>query len=382
MTELLECQRHLFDLPPGVTYLNCAYMSPSLKTVTAAGERGARIKAHPWRIEPRDFFAGADAARTLFAGLIGAGTDDIAIVPSASYGIASAAANLPLAEGQTIVLLEEQFPSNVFQWRRRADEARARIVTVARPHAGDGSWSEAVLAAIGEDTAVVALPHCHWTDGALMDLAAISRRCRTVGAALVLDLSQSLGALPIGIGTVDADFLVTPCYKWLLGPYSLGFLYVAPRHQNGIPLEETWIGRQGAEDFARLTAYTETWDTGARRFDMGARAHFHLLPMACAALAQIGDWQIPRIAATLGRMTGEIADRAQALGLAVPPEAERAPHFIGLRFPGGMPEGLLGRLKERDIYVSARGDALRVTPHLYNGTEDIDVLFSSLKELM
>ncbi len=382
MTAPLACQRPLFDLPPEIIYLNCAYMSPSLRTVTQAGEEGVRRKSTPWQIEPRDFFSGADRARDLFAPLIGAKADDIAIVPSASYGIATAAANVAIEQGQSIVIVEDQFPSNVFAWRQLAQNKGARIITVARPDSQWATWSEAVWSEINETTAVVALPHCHWTDGALFDLEGISARCRAVGAALVLDLSQSLGALPIDVRTVGADFIVSPCYKWLLGPYSLGFLYVAPRHQNGIPLEQTWIGRRNAEDFARLTDYVEDWDLGARRFDMGARPQLHLMPMACAALEQITAWEIPRIAATLGQLTRHIADHARALGLATPPEGERAPHFIGVRFPSGMPEGLLAELKQRNIYVSARADSLRITPHLYNDDYDIDMLFDALKELM
>ncbi len=382
MSERLGCQRALFDLSDDIIYLNCAYMSPSLKIARQAGEAGIRIKSEPWRVEPRHFFSGPDRVRGFMARLIGAVADDIAIVPSASYGIATAANNLPVAKGQEILLLAEQFPANVYSWRVKAEESGARIVTVGKPGPNGPGWAERIIEAINADTAIVALPHCHWTDGSLVDLPRVAERVRAVGAALVLDLSQSLGAMPIDVRDVDPDFLVAPCYKWLLGPYSLGFLYVAPRHQQGRPLEQTWIGREDAEDFQGLVDYRDKWDRGARRFDMGERAQFHLLPMALAALAQIERWQVARIAATLGDRTRLVARHAQDLGLDVSPEADRAPHFVGVRFPKGLPDSLLADLKARNIHVSARGSALRITPHLYNSDEEIDTFFRVLKDML
>ncbi len=379
MPTLLDCQRDLFEIPDHVTYLNCAYMSPSLKAVRHVGEAGARIKSEPWRIEPSHFFEGPDIARGLFARLIGAQADDIAIVPAVSYGMAIAAANLPVTQGDEIVVLENQFPANVYPWRDKADATGARIVTVPASH--NAGWTQGILDAIGARTRIVALPHCHWTDGSLIDLEAVSRKARAQGAALVLDLAQSAGALPIDVTRIDPDFLVAPCYKWLLGPYSMGFAYIAPRHQNGRPVEMTWTGRQGAEDFANLVQYQDAYDTGARRFDMGERAQFHTLPMAIRALAQLLDWGPDTIAHTLGHLTDEIAERARALGLRTAPAETRARHFIGVRFPRGLPGGLLDALKARHIYVSVRGDSMRITPHLYNDRTDIDRLFSTLKDL-
>jgi selenocysteine lyase/cysteine desulfurase len=377
----LPCQRHLFDIPEDVAYLNCAYMSPLLRQVTDAGQRAVARKAHPWDITPADFFSDVAVARRRFAQLLGggAGEDDIAIVPAVSYGMAVACANLPLARGQTVLLLDEEFPSVILPWRERAREAGAQAVLLPRP--ADDDWTSVILEAIDERTAVAALPALHWTDGALIDLPRVGARLREVGAALAVDATQSLGAMPFPMSAVRPDFLVAASYKWLLGPYSLGFLYVAPQHQNGRPIEYNWITRMGSEDFAALTNYTgeSRFQPGARRYDVGETSNFALMPMAIAALDQILAWGVPNLAETNAVLTETLVARAAALGLGAVPAARRAPHYVGLRFPGGVPAALPQRLAAERVYASVRGRrTLRVTPHVYTTDADIDRLIAAI----
>lgn len=377
----LPSQRHLFDLPRDVAWLNCAYMSPLMHAAVTAGEAGIRRKAQPWSVAPPDFFTESEHARGLFARMLGATADDVAIVPSASYGIAVAAANLDVRPGQEILVLEDQFPSNVYAWRRKAQESGATLRVVRRADAATSAgvdWTGALLAATGERTALAALPHCLWTDGSLVDLVRVGAGLRRHGAALVVDLTQSAGALPFDVTAVRPDFAVAATYKWLLGPYTLGFLYAAPRHQQGRPLEENWIARAGSENFSRLVDYADAYQPGARRYDMGERSSFHLMPVAVAALEQILDWGVERIAETLAERNRAIAGRAAAAGLTALPEASRAGHFLGLRSPGGVPDALLPSLAGRRVHVSVRGDSIRVTPHLYNDDEDVERFFEAL----
>jgi selenocysteine lyase/cysteine desulfurase len=266
----IPSQRHLFDIPEEVAYFDCAKMSPLLKSAAEAGRVGLMRKSHPWNVKSEHFFDESDRVRALFGELIGAATDDVAIVPSVSYGLATAFQNVPVAAGQSIVTLAEDFPSTVYSARWLAREAEARLVTVDRPETAD--WTSAILDAIDGDTALVCAPHIHWVCGGLIDVEALARRCRAVGAQLVLDTTQSTGALPIDIKAVDPDYLVAASYKWLLGPYSLGFLYAAPRHQQGRPLEQGWAARAGSRDFRRLMDYDEALEPNARRFDMGERS--------------------------------------------------------------------------------------------------------------
>lgn len=377
---MIPSQRSLFDIPEDVAYFNCGYMSPFLNSVTQAGINGIMRKANPWSLSPVDFFTESDVARQLFADIIGAGPKDIAIIPAASYGIGIAARNLQLQKGQHILVLEDQFPSNIYAWQELAKENEAEIRTISKP--ADQDWTTAVLQSIGPKTAIAALPHCLWTDGGLLDLEKIGEALRTVGAKLVLDVTQSLGAMPLDINKVKPDFLIAASYKWLLGPYSVGFMYAAPEHQDGIPLEHNWLNRKGSEDFSRLVDYQEDFQPGAIRFDMGQRANFALMPMAVEALRQILEWGVQNIYETLTQKTAAIAEQGQQIGLQSVPLEYRAGHFLGLQFDQGVPKTLLKELAEDNIYVSARGNSLRVTPHLYNTEEDADKLIHSLKKVL
>jgi selenocysteine lyase/cysteine desulfurase len=167
----------------------------------------------------------------------------------------------------------------------------------------------------------------------------------------------------------------------LLGPYSLGFLYVAPRHHRGHPLEQTWISRAHAENFAGLVNYRDQFQPGARRYDVGEHSNFALMPMAIAALEQIHAWSVPAIQETLGAVSAGIAARAGKLGLTAVPAHQRAPHYLGVRFPAGVPSGLPERLAAANVFVSVRGDAMRITPHLYVTEADIERLFEVLEQV-
>ncbi|HEX9965628.1 MAG TPA: aminotransferase class V-fold PLP-dependent enzyme [Allosphingosinicella sp.] len=371
---LIPCARAIFDIPEGTAYLDCAKMSPLSRAAVEAGRRGLERKAKPWTIRAEHFFDESEEVRGLFARLIGASVDDVAIVPSVSYAMATVMANVRIGAGQKIVTLADDFPSGILASRALAKRAEARVVTVGRPDEGD--WTSAILEAIDGGTALVVAPHTHWVCGSLIDLEALGRRCRSVGATLVLDTTQSTGALPLDLAAVDPDYLVATSYKWLMGPYSLGFLYVAPRHQQGRPLEEAWIVRRGAQDFRSLCAYEEGFAAGARRFDMGERSNFALLPVAAAAIGQLLDWGIENVAETLGEMTARIEARLGERG--VTGQTGRAPHFLSVRFPGGLPEGVDERLAAADVHVSLRGERMRITPHLYTDQSDAERLFSAL----
>ena len=373
-------QRELFDIPDGVTYLNCATMSPQLRSVTAAGDQAVWAKGRPWTISAADFFTGVEELRALAAAVAGVEADAIAIVPAASYGIAVAAKNAEVRAGESIVVLDQEFPSNVYAWRALAQRTGARLVAAVRE--GGESWTDAVLRVMdraGGNTAVVSVPHCHWTDGSRVDLERVGERARASGALFVVDASQSLGACPLDIGRVQPDFLVAVGYKWLLGPYALGYLYAAPRwREQGVPLEESWLTREGSDDFARLVEYRDEYRGGARRFDMGEVSQFVLAPMAAAALKQILSWTVEHIQRSISQLTDRAAQLAAASGYMTQPATERLGHMIGIRPSGGIPEGLTARLSAARVYVSVRGDSIRVAPHLYNTEADIERLFSVL----
>jgi selenocysteine lyase/cysteine desulfurase len=363
--------RELFDVPAGIAYFNTANLSPQLHRVRAAGEDALRRRGRPWTISADDWFTDVERLRALFAGLVGADADGVALVPATSYGFAVAARNLGLRPGDRVLVLAEEYPSGIYAWRA----AGAELVTVSRPDGG--SWTQAVLAALDERIAVVSVPNVHWTDGALVDLPAVAARARAVGARLVVDGSQSIGAMPFDVAEVRPDFVVAVGYKWLLGPFGVGYLYVAEEHRDGEPVEQNWINRSGSQDFARLVDYRDDYQPGARRFDVGQRTKFELVPMAVAALEQITEWGVLAVAESLARVTGAIAARATDLGLA--PAAERGPHLLGLRLPEQVRAGIEAALAAADCYAAVRGGSLRISPHLHVTDTDVDRLLRTVE---
>jgi selenocysteine lyase/cysteine desulfurase len=380
---MLPCQRHLFDIPDDVAYLNCAYMSPLMKPVIEAGIAGLNRKAHPWELTPDKFFTGSDEFRAIAAQLLDCSADCIAIVPSASYGISTAARNLPVKKGQSILVLAEQFPSNYYPWQPLAEEEGASLKVVPWPD--DNDWTAAVLSFLTPDVAVAALPNVQWTSGGRLDLVRIGAACRKLGAALVLDLTQSLGALPFSVGNlqngVQPDFAVAANYKWLLGPYSVGLLYVAPKWHCGRPLEEGWIQRANARDFSSLILYNEKYDEGARRFDMGERSNFALLPAAVRAMKQLLEWNVAQISETAGALNRQLASAAADMGFSAPAEPLRAPHYLALRRKTAIPKELPEMLAREKVFVSVRGSSIRVTPNAYNTAEDCERLIACLRRI-
>jgi len=373
---MLNDQRHLFDVPDHVAYLNSAYFGPRLKAVTAAGREAIGATAAPWDVSPAGFFDPVEHLRSTVGSLLGDDGEGVAIVPAISYGIGVAAANLSVGTGRTVVVLEEQFPSNVYPWRAKVEREGGEIVTV--PRSSDG-WTPAILDRIEECTAVVAVPNCHWTDGSHVDLKAVGGAARSVGAALVVDASQSFGAMPLDVNECNPDFVASVGYKWQLGFYGLGYLWVAEQHRVGTPLEEGWIARKNADDFTGLVDYTDSYESGARRFDMGERSNFIGVAMANAAIDQISAWGIGEVAVTLGTVTSQIAERAAELGWVAAPENQRSPHLIGIRHPDGLPDGMAALFADAEVSVSVRGDSVRIAPHLHTTDADIDRLIQVLR---
>jgi selenocysteine lyase/cysteine desulfurase len=374
---MLSSQRHLFNLPDDIAFLNIANYAPQLKSVTEVGLAAVRRKESPWLFKSDDWFDLPEEWRRLSAQFMGVDVDGVALIPGASYGIAIAAANLPLKRGQKIVLIHQEFPSNVYAWIELAKRNGGEVVFVKR-ETGE-SWTDALLRNIDDRTAIIGGPQCHWTDGSRVDLVKIGQRAREVGAALVLDVSQSMGASVLDINAVQPDFLVAVGYKWMLGPYSLAYMYVAPKWREANPLEYSWLTRAGAEDFTKLVDYTEGFRPGARRFDMGEYSQFVNTPMAIAALKQLLDWGVADIQETIGASTDRIAKEAVGLGFTVFPPEQRSKHMIGIRRPGGIPAGLPKALADEQVYVSVRGDSIRIAPHVYTTSADLDRLFAVLR---
>ena len=361
-----------FDIPRDTCYLNACYMTPQPRDVLEAAISGATQRSQPWRITPPDFFSEVEKLRSIFARQVGCLPDNIAIVPSAGYGAACAANNLPVKEGSLILALEDQFPSNYYTWRRQALASKAEFCVVGKEPGQ--SWADALIEAIrlhGDNIGIATLEGHHWASAEFIDLEVVIPALREVGARVVLDLTQSIGAYPTDIARLAPDFMVTSAYKWQFCPYGIAFLYVDDEHFDGVPIEEAWMDRDGAEDFSRLAEFTDLYQPGARRFDMGGKSSFSNVAAALAALQKLDAWGITTISETLAATNVHIADILERHGFEVMPERERAPHFQGSRLPATDPRKLAARLVENDVFASVRGKYLRVAPHLYTDDQDL-----------
>jgi selenocysteine lyase/cysteine desulfurase len=385
--------RRQFSLPPDLHYLNWAYMAPLPRQVEAAGIRGMRRKRDPSRVGPEAFFLESDRLRTAFAGVLAAGIPTaapvdalrVAILPSVSYGVAICARNAGLGPGDDVVIPRDQFPGNVYGWMRAATDAGARVRIVEPPPASSGTsrgrgWNDRLLEAIGPRTRVVSLGHVHWTDGTIFDLPALGTRAREVGALLVVDGTQSVGALPFPFDAVRPDAVIVAAYKWLLGPYSLALGWFGPAFDDGVPLEESWIAREGSRDFGRLVQYRDHYEPGAVRYDVGERSNPVLLPMALAALELLDTWGGPAaVERHVRAISAPFLEWAQEAGFGVEDAGARASHLFGLRLPAELSNDAVVRaLAAQKVSASLRGEALRISPHLYNDQNDFEALRRAL----
>ncbi len=369
---MLPSQRHLFDVPSDVAYLNNASYTPLPRCVREAGEVGVAAKSQPWQMDADAIAHEVEAVREAAAGFIGASAQDIAIVHSAAYGVATAAANLPIEPGTRILLIEGEFPSQALEWARRAALGGAMLDVVPRP--ADGDWTAALLERIHQPglppVAVAALTPLDWTNGTLTDLPQLVPALRQQGAAIVVDATQAVGILPVDVQALGADYLVFPTYKWLLGPYTLAFLYVAPPRQGGTPLEQYGANRVGGTE--AFTGRLGPPIASARRFDMGQRSNPVSLPMALAGMRLLHGWDREAVTARLRSLTDRMASHAEACGLQPVPAGLRSPHILGLRLPRRMrAAALVASLASQGVHVAERGGNIRIGAHVFNDDADV-----------
>jgi selenocysteine lyase/cysteine desulfurase len=377
---MLDCQRSAFDLDDDAVYLNGAYMSPNLKSVTAAGIEAIIRKSKPYNIVPDDFFSHAKTLRSLFANLIHCEDfERIALIPSVSYGMANASNNISFSRGDEILMIEEQFPSNFYCWKTCADKNGANMVVKQAPnsaHRGE-DWSAELLDAIHDKTRVVTLPIVHWADGTIFDIKAITEKAHKHNAIVVIDGTQSIGAMDFDLNEIPVDVLICAAYKWLLGPYSMGFAYYNEGFDKGQPIEESWMNKVGSEDFSGLVNYKDDFKPKAFRYNVGQFSNFTLVPMSIAALQQLTEWRPHNISSYCESISLPIEELGDKFDLEQP--KWRAKHLFGIRPKADIDlKSLKEKLGQKRIYVSIRGTSIRVSPNVYNTMDDIHQLCKEL----
>jgi len=306
----------------------------------------------------------------------------VAVMPSVSYGMSSVIRNISYRKGQHALTISEEFPSCYYTAERWCKEHGAELKVVVRkediPLKG-ADWNQRILEAIQSDTAFVVMASVHWMNGTRFDLEKIGARCKEVGARLVVDGSQSVGALPIDVRSCQIDALISAAYKWLMGPYSTALSYIHEDFNQGIPLEESWMTRPNSERFERLTQYEEGYKPGAVRFDVGQSSNFILMPMLDDALGQLLEWGIDEIQDYARQLGEPLISYFKDKGVALDDEIFRAFHLMGMPLPAHINgEALVQELQSRRVFVSLRGSNIRISINVFNTQEDVQELISAL----
>jgi selenocysteine lyase/cysteine desulfurase len=377
---MLASQRDLFEMPRDICYLNSASYSPLPLKTLEAGRAAVGRKGTPWTLDAGFANRQHERARAAAGRLINADASDIALIPSISYGVATAAKVLTIARGSRVIVLQNDHSSPVLEWHTRSDAQAFTVETVRQPD--DGDWTSAVLAAIERPGAppvgLASISSVHWSDGGLIDLDKVAETLRRQGALFLVDATQGAGVLAMDVKRLDPDFVLFPTYKWLLGPYGRAFLYAAGRHQGGIPLEQTSAGRRDVRAENEVYFADIGYVSDARRFDMGERDHFISLEMAAIGMEMMAEWGAAAVAQRLAMLTDRIAEGVREIGVNVPERRLRAPHILSLGFRAGMPKGLVEGLAADGIYVAQRLGRMRVSPHVFNDEADADRFVAAL----
>jgi selenocysteine lyase/cysteine desulfurase len=333
-------------------------------------------KMRPHIVDDRSFFSVAASLRQTLATLIGASPDEVALTSGAGAGLAAIAYALKWSAGDEVIIARGEFPVQYATWKPM--EAREGIkVRIAVPQ-GQFIQSDDLVAAMTPSTRVVSVSHVRFDDGSMLDVSSLAAACKRNGTLLVLDVSQSCGAIPMNVRSLGADFIVCAGYKYLLSPWGTGFLWTRNENLDSLrPGPYNWLS-QGVESFARLNYVDPGPAPTLSRWDSAEAAsiyNFNLTVMEASAKF------------VLGASPALIRDHNQALinyfferlpegyRLASPRQASQRGVFgcieVGSR---GDTESLYQTLRDERFVVALREGKIRVAPHLLNSMQDIDRL--------
>jgi len=387
----MTTKKEFFSIPDNIHYLNCATMSPLPKKVEEAGIKGLLRKSQPYEITQEHFFDTAIDVKKKFAKLINCiDYEQIAIMPSVSYGMATVVKNIHrkgISKHKTkIVLVGEEFPSDVYAWQELAAEnPQLSIKTIHAPQELNNrgqNWNSELLEALQQETLLVCISPTHWADGTLFDLEKIKDKCVENDILFIIDATQHLGAYAFDIQKIKPDFLVAATYKWLLGPYGTTLAYFGKYFDDGFPLEQTWIGRKNSQDFKNLINYQSDYQEGAFRYNMGEFSNFINLPMIEKALDLLIEWQPAEIQNYAKNLGEPYFERLRNADYWIENEEFRAAHLFGIRLPENLKiETVQKALSEQKVFVSYRGNAMRLSVNVWNNEADMEIFTQILEKI-
>lgn len=315
--------------------------------------------------------------RKLFAQLLGAERDEIALVANTTTGINIVSQGIRWQPGDNVVTLADEFPTNQYPWlvlARRGVEVR-RVPT----ERGEVDLSR-LAAACDRRTRLLTISWVGYASGWRNELEAAAEIARRCGAKLLVDAIQALGVFPLDVHRIPLDFLAADGHKWLLGPEGAGVFYVRRELLDWLdPVGVGWNSVVGATDFSRIDLQLKP---SAERYEGGSMnmAGFIGLKSSLELLLGIGT---ARLAERIVHLTDLACERLRSLGATV--ISNRQPQhksgIVSFELPGIDLRTARQDCLQRGVVLSCRGGRLRISPHAYNNADDIDRLVEALEQL-
>lgn len=374
MIDLAELRRTEFPWTSSgdVSYLNHASTGPlPARTVRALGDWDA-LRTTPWKHGAVEQFAVLDKSRALCARMIGATSDEIALMVNTTYGINVAAASLPLREGDVVVTPDREFPANVYPWMALAGR---RGLTYRRVPCVDGlADEESLIRALDEPRVrVLSVSWVSFETGLRLDLARLGAACRERGIYFVVDAIQGVGAAPLSVRDCHIDLLACGGQKWLLSPWGTGFLYVRRELVQQLePHTVGWMAVKNSEDFTRLCDYELNWFDNARRFEVITLPYqeFHGFNASLELFESVGWSTVHTLVAERASQVIQWAVGRRDVTLVTPVEPERRAGVVAVRIAD--PAATSARLRANGVIHSLREGMIRLAPHFYTSPDEIE----------
>ena len=360
-------------------YLNCAAQGPFPKVTVEAIHKAIRLKSHPYTMGDDIYFNLPERVRRAASELIGALSDEIALSTGASHGLNIAANGLPLSAGDEILVVDREFPANVYPW---LNQTRRGVKTKIIKPQGSFIMPQDFEKNISPKTKVISVSFVNYASGYQADLKSIAKLCKSYNITFVVDGSQGVGGTPIDVKEVGIDMMAVAGYKWLLSPYGSGFFYVNESILEKISVTDmNWARIKGAEDFNNLLKYKLILCDGAQRFDYPETANFLNNSAIGASLNFILKIGVQKIFDHSNSLVNYLIENLPSNKYTIMSslETKHRSNFISITAQNSSDTAAVFRcLKEGKVYVSLREDAIRISPHVYNTKKDIDGLLELL----
>jgi selenocysteine lyase/cysteine desulfurase len=377
---MIKCQKDLFNLDSEVTYLNCAYKAPLLNEAEKEAVKALLTERNPFKLKANNYFEISDEIRKEFSKIIGSQSNEIAILPSTSYGFANVFNNIKSSRKNTLTV-ENEFPSGYFAIKKWCKINNSKLRVIKRDNLSAEEWNKKIIKSINNRTNIVMMSSIHWMNGTKFDLKQIGNKCKEVGAYFIVDGTQSVGASSINVKEFNIDALICAGYKWLFGPYSMALGYFSEKFNDGNPIEESWMNRSNASEFSNLTDYDIKYKPMAGRYNVGQTTNFILSPIMLRGLKQINKWGILSIEDYCNQLAQSLLKKLKPLNFSFETKKYFKPHLFSLGLPKEInPLDLKNRLDNERIYVSLRGSNIRISINVFNNDNDIEKLVSVIKK--